>query len=98
MEVDAKEEYLEELDVFEEENFIDTDIVHEVFDDDDELLTCQYFTAIEWVKYYQLTSYFCVVKLSETEQQIETEWKTTYLVDDSVELVDFPVFGSISLR
>ena len=39
--MDEDEENLEELDVFEEENFGDTDIVHEVFNEDDEPLTCQ---------------------------------------------------------
>ena len=43
--VDEDKDNLEELDVFEEENFGDTDIIYEVFDEEDEPLTCQYFTA-----------------------------------------------------
>ena len=86
--MDADEENLEELDVFGEENFDDTDIVHEVFDEDDELLSCQYFTVNEWVKYFQLAFYFCEIETSRTEQQVETRKKITCLADNSIELVD----------
>ena len=88
LEVDEDEENLEELDVFEEENFGDTDIVRKVFDVDDEPLTCQYFTANEWVKYYQLASYFCEVVITGTEEQMETGKKITCLSDNSIELVN----------
>ena len=88
LEVNEDKDNLEELDVFEEENSGDTDIVHEVIDEDDEPLTCQYFTANEWVKYFQLASYFCEVEISGTEQQMETENKITCLADNSIELVD----------
>ena len=87
LEVDIDEENFEELNVFGDEISGDTDMINEVFEDD-EPLSCENFTATECLEYYQLVSYFCVVKLSESEKQIQTEWKTTYLVDNSVELVD----------
>ena len=87
LEVGADEENLEELEVF-EENFVDTDIIQEISDDDDELLSCQYFTVNEWVTYYQLASYFCEVEIYGTEEQIEIEDKKTGLADISIEIVD----------
>ena len=84
--MDIDEDNLEELDVFENENSVYTDEVNEVFEDN-EPLSCEYFTVTEWLEYYQLASYFCVVELSEFEKQVQTERKTT-LIDDSVELVD----------
>ena len=57
------------LDVFENENSGDTDEVNEVFEDN-EPLSCDYFSKTECLEYYQLASYFCVVELSEFEKQV----------------------------
>ena len=50
--------------------------------------SCQYFSVEEWRKNYQLASYYWVVEIDGTEEEMDTEEMNAGKADTPIELVD----------